>query len=105
MQLLRARPGFYGIDDVLLRLRDGDTMLARAQLVPVPIGRVEMGADDAQYRWMRERGTLHIPDVNNRDDSQIESTKPTPLNVTGWRTFLAVPLWARNSSEDERPLR
>ena len=81
-----------GIDDVLLRLRDGNTMLARAHSGPVPIGRVEMGADDAQYRWMREHGTLHIPDVNERDDSQIESTKPTPLNVTGWRTFLAVPL-------------
>jgi signal transduction histidine kinase len=67
-------------------------MLARAHSGPVPIGRVEMGADDAQYRWMREHGTLHIPDVNERDDSQIESTKPTPLNVTGWRTFLAGPL-------------
>ena len=81
-----------GIDDVLLRLRDGSTMVARAHFGPVPIGRVEMGADDAQYRWMREHGTLHIPDVNEQDDSQIESTKPTPLNVTGWRTFLAVPL-------------
>ena len=81
-----------GIDDVVLRLCEGDVMAPRAHFGPVPIGRVEMGADDAQYRWMREHGTLHIRDVSDQDDSEIVSTKPTPLNVTGWRTFLAVPL-------------
>ena len=31
-----------GIDDVVLRLREGNTMVARAHFGPVPIGRVEI---------------------------------------------------------------
>ncbi len=77
-----------GIDDVVLRFRDRNTMVSRAHFGPIPIGRVEISADDSQYRWMREHGTLHIPDVSVQNDT----TKPTPLNVSGWRTFLAVPL-------------
>src|SRR5262249_14369121 len=41
--------------------------------------------DEPQFRWMREHGTLHIPDVSEQNDSQI-------VNISGWRTFLAVPL-------------
>ena len=77
-----------GIDDVVLRFRDGNTMISRAHFGPIPIGRVEIGVDDLQYRWMSEHGTLHIPDVSEQNDSKI----PTPLNISGWRTFLAVPL-------------
>ncbi len=35
---------------------------------------------------MREHGTLHIPDVRAQNDF------PTVGSVSGWRTFLAVPL-------------
>ena len=52
-----------GIDDVVLRLRDGNTMIARAHFGPVPLGRVEINIDDPRFRWMREHGSLHIPDV------------------------------------------
>ena len=52
-----------GIDDVVLRLREGDTMVPRAHFGPIPIGRVEISIDEPQFRWMREHGTLHIPDV------------------------------------------
>jgi GAF domain-containing protein len=77
-----------GIDDVLLRMREGNSMIARAHFGPLPIGRVEISIDDLQYRWMREHGTLHIPNVSEHN----ETIMPTPLNVSGWRTFLAVPL-------------
>ena len=57
-----------GIDDVVLRLREGNIMVARAHFGPIPIGRVEISIDEPQYRWMREHGTLHIPDVRAQND-------------------------------------
>ena len=76
-----------GIDDVVLRLREGNNMVPRAHFGPIPIGRVEISIDEPQYRWMREHGTLHIPDVREQNDFQM-------VGSTGgrWRTFLAVPL-------------
>ena len=52
-----------GIDDVVLRLREGNTLVPRAHFGSIPIGRVEISIDEPQFRWMREHGTLHIPDV------------------------------------------
>ena len=75
-----------GIDDVVLRLREGNTMVPRAHFGPIPIGRVEISIDEPQYRWIREHGTLHIPDVRAQNDF------PTLGSVSGSRTFLAVPL-------------
>ena len=57
-----------GIDDVVLRLREGDIMVSRAHFGPIPIGRVEISIDEPQFRWMREHGTLHIPDVRAQND-------------------------------------
>ena len=75
-----------GIDDVVLRLREGNTMVPRAHFGPIPIGRVEISIDEPQFRWMREHGTLHIPDVRAQNDF------PMLGSAGGWRTFLAVPL-------------
>ena len=75
-----------GIDDVVLRLREGTAMVARAHFGSIPIGRVEISIDEPQYRWMREHGTLHIPDVREQNDF------PTLGAVSGLRTFLSVPL-------------
>ena len=75
-----------GIDDVVLRLREGNIMVPRAHFGPVPIGRVEISIDEPRYRWMREHGTLHIPDVRAQNDF------PTLGSLSGLRTFLAVPL-------------
>ena len=75
-----------GIDDVVLRLREGNAMVSRAHFGPIPIGRVEISIDEPQSRWMREHGTLHIPDVRAQNDF------PRLGSVGGWRTFLAVPL-------------
>src|SRR5215475_4963716 len=77
-----------GIDDVLLRLRDGNSLVARAHFGPIPIGRVEVSVDVPQVLWMREHGTLHIPDTRStQNDFPLLSRVPA-----GWRTWLAVPL-------------
>ena len=75
-----------GIDDVVLRLHEGNIMVARAHFGPIPIGRVEISIDEPQFRWMREHGTLHIPDVARRTISQRWVPSATA------RTFLAAPL-------------
>ena len=61
-------------------------MVPRAHFGPIPIGRVEISIDEPQFRWMREHGTLHIPDVRAQNDF------PTLGSVSDWRTFLVVPL-------------
>ena len=75
-----------GIDDVVLRLHEGNTSVLRAHFGPIPIGRVEISTDEPQIRWIREHGTLHIPDVRAQNDF------PTAGSATGSRTFLVVPL-------------
>ncbi len=75
-----------GIDDVVLRLREGNAMVPRAHFGPIPIARVEISIDEPQFRWMREHGTLHIPDARAQNDF------PMLGSAGSWRTFLAVPL-------------
>src|SRR5499425_2365427 len=75
-----------GIDDVVLRLREGNTMVARAHLGSIPVARLEISVDAPLYRWMREHGPLHIPDV------QEQKHVLTVDSASGWRTFLSVPL-------------
>ena len=74
-----------GIDDVHLRLRAGNVMISRAHFGPIHHGPVEVSIDAPLVRWVRERGTLHIPDV--RAQNEIQLMDPGPL-----RTFLTVPL-------------
>src|SRR5687767_210430 len=52
-----------GIDDVVLRLREGNNTVPRAHFGPMPINRIEISIDEPRFRWLREHGTLHIPDV------------------------------------------
>ncbi|HEY3304516.1 MAG TPA: GAF domain-containing protein, partial [Candidatus Binatia bacterium] len=75
-----------GIDDVMLRLHEGDTMVSRAHFGSIPIVRVEISIDAPQVRWMREHGTLHIPDVHAQNDF------PTVGTGGNFRTWLAAPL-------------
>ena len=56
-----------GIDDVVLRLHEGNSAVTRAHFGPIPIGRVEISSDDPRFHWMREHGTLHIPDVRRSE--------------------------------------
>jgi signal transduction histidine kinase len=76
-----------GIDDVVLRLRQGDINVLRAHFgpVPVPANRIEINIDEPQYRWMREHGTLHIPDVSKWNDFQVGS-------AGSWHSRLTAPL-------------
>jgi signal transduction histidine kinase len=82
-----------GVDDVLLRLREANKMIARAHFGPIPIGRAEVSVDAPQFLWMREHGTLHIPDTRVAQND-FPHLLPVP---SGWRTWLAVPL--RRSGE------
>src|SRR5262249_22005576 len=79
-----------GIEDVLLRLQEGDNMVARAHFGPMPIGRVELSIDLPPIRWMRgqmrEHGTLHVHDIRAQNDFPLGDF------VGSWRTWLAVPL-------------
>jgi len=75
-----------GIDDVVLRLREGNIVIPRAHFGPIPIGRVEISIDEPQYRWMREHGTLHIPDV------RVQNEFPAVGSAGNFRTYLAVAL-------------
>src|SRR5262249_452510 len=75
-----------GIDDVLLRLHEGDVMIPRAHFGSVLMGRFEVSIDEPQYQWMREHGTLHIPDVRSQNEFP-------DIGITGnFCTFLGAPL-------------
>src|SRR3989454_8385968 len=72
-----------GIDDVVLRLREGNTLVVRAHFGPIPITRVEISIDEPRFRWMHEHGTSHIPDVRAQNDFTFGGD---------WRTILSAPL-------------
>src|SRR5262249_46305890 len=76
-----------GIDDVVLRLREGSGFVPQAHFGPMPIYRDEIGMDEPQYRWLREHGTLHVPDVR-----AAQNDFPMMGSTGGWRALLAVPL-------------
>jgi GAF domain-containing protein len=76
-----------GVDDVVLRLREGNAMVQRAHFGPIPLSGIEISIDDPRHRLMREHGTLHVPDIRAQNDF------PT-MGAVGnrWRTYLAAPL-------------
>ena len=43
-----------GVDDVVLRLREGNNFVSRAHVgpIPVPADREEISLDEPQHRWM-----------------------------------------------------
>ncbi len=57
-----------GIDDVVLRLIEGDITIPHAHFGPVPISAVKISINERRWRWVREHGTLHIPDVRSQTD-------------------------------------
>ena len=75
-----------GIDDVVLRLMEGDKTLPKAHFGPIPINVVEISIDEPRFRWMREHGTLHIPDV------RAQTEFPTFGRGGTFHTQLMVPL-------------
>jgi GAF domain-containing protein len=75
-----------GIDDVGLRLCEGNVLVSRAHFGPISIGRVEISIDEPWILWTREHGTLHLPDVLEHNDLVAFYTG------RNWRTYLGVPL-------------
>ncbi|HZM86383.1 MAG TPA: GAF domain-containing protein, partial [Blastocatellia bacterium] len=86
-EIVESATRVCGIDDVTLRLHEGNTMVVRAHFgpIPVPTDRAEINIGDPRFLWMREHGSLHIPDVSQQNDFPI-------VNISGSRTFLIVPL-------------
>ncbi len=80
-----------GVDDVVLRLIEMNAMVARAHFGPVAIapGRLKISLDEVHFGWIREHGTLHIPDIRAQ-----QTDFPTLGSSAGARsrTFLIVPL-------------
>jgi GAF domain-containing protein len=74
-----------GIDDVVLRLREGDVNVGRAHFGSIPVARREISMGP-QHRWMRERGALHIPDV------RVQNEFPDIGTTGNFCTFLGAPL-------------
>src|SRR5262249_19766636 len=73
-------------DDVVLRLCEGEDLVSRAHFGPVAVTFVEQSIDRPHFRWMRDHGTLHVPDVRAQTDF------PTFGSIAGLRSYLAVPL-------------
>src|SRR6185436_14041505 len=77
-----------GIDDVVLRLHEGNNSVLRAHFGPLPNPRVAISIDDPRFYWINEHGTLHIPDVRAQNEFDIGA-------ASGSRTFLFIPLGPR----------
>src|SRR5262249_6635859 len=77
-----------GVDDVVLRLREGNSMLLRAHFgsVPIPVGVDEFDIDQPWIRWVREHGALHLPDARAQTEFPILGSSGNTL------TFVVVPL-------------
>ena len=71
---------------MVLRLHEGNRMISRAHFgsFPLPVGAVEISIDLPVPLWLREHGTLHIPDIREQNDFLFSDESV--------RTFLAVPL-------------
>ncbi len=78
-----------GVDDVMLRLQEGESMVARAHFGPIPIppGRVEMSINGPWFRWIREHGTLHVTDAR-----AAQNEFPGLGVSSGFRSYLSTPL-------------
>ncbi len=75
-----------GIDDVILRLREGNVAVPRAHFGSIPIHRVEISIDEPYFQWIREHGVLHIADIRKQDKLPL-------ANFSGsWRTVVYAPL-------------
>src|SRR5262249_54855200 len=68
-----------GIDDLGLRLREGNNLVSRAHFgsIPQAIGREVISIDEPQVRWMLEHGMLHIPDVRAQNDFPMVGSAAT----------------------------
>src|SRR5262249_39285313 len=64
-----------GIDDVTLRLKEKNIMIPRAHFGHILLGPVEISIDAPQFRFVREIGTLHIPDTLEQNEFTLVSAR------------------------------
>ena len=82
-----------GIDDVVLRFEEGNTLVPKAHFGPLPaVAHVEINIDAPQLIWMREHGALHVPDILAQNEF------PTLGSGGVARTLLIVPLRQKGDS-------
>ena len=82
-----------GIEDVTLRLREG-TYSSAGSFWFHTHARAEISIDEPQYRWMREHGTLHIPDI--RAQNEFPRWVPSATRAPSW----PFPFVSRGNSLD-----
>ena len=75
-----------GIDDVALRLHEGNAMIPRAHFGPIPIGRVEISIDEPHFAGCASMARCTFP------TSAAQNDFPWLGSTCIWRTFLSVPL-------------
>jgi GAF domain-containing protein len=81
-----------GINDVHLRIIEGDQAIARSHFGNIGVVDAAVSAEQGAYRWIAEHGTLHIHDAREQD--QFPELRRRADNFqTPVRTFLYVPLW------------
>ncbi len=83
-----------GIDDLGLRLRDGNVIISRAHFGPIAMAGRRISIDEPRFRWVREHGTLHIPDARAQNDFPMLGVR------SGARTFLLFPFVSREKSSE-----
>ena len=69
-------------------------MVSRAHFGAVPINRAEISMEESHFRWMREHGTLHVPDIHAQNDFPMLSF------LSALRTFLPLLFVSRGNSLD-----
>jgi two-component system, NtrC family, sensor kinase len=74
-----------GVDDLVLRLHEGNLSRARAHFGPLPAPITARELEGPLSRWVEQHGTLQVPDT-------LAQSEFTLGRVHGARTFLIVPL-------------
>ena len=92
----RARPGFVGSMTWCCDSTRATMSVPRAHFGPIPYSRdLEISVDEPQFRWMREHGALHIPDVRAQNEFPVGdfrhlphllSRSPSSAGRTYWNT-------------------
>jgi hypothetical protein len=65
-------------------------MVSRAHFGSIPVAHFKQSIDRPHIRWMRENGTLHVPDVRVQWDFSAMGS------VGGFYTYLGIPLRHKN---------
>ena len=85
----RARLRVCGIDDVVLRLREGERDGSTGSFWSLYRSRVEISLNEPGFHWMREHGTLHIPDVRAQNDFPTLGRRQPVAHLLGRSTSSA----------------